>query len=114
MDTNTENILAMVAVLPALYGIVCWIRRGFNARKAARWVRKKYKEEWNSLHWITKRNSHAGVEALITKGLISGPEVEEYHTRDEYLEKATFIGILISLVLLLGIRVLEFVVSVFG
>jgi hypothetical protein len=114
METTTENILAMVAALPALYGLICWVRRGFNARKAARWVRRKHRQEWNNLHWIAKRNPWAGVEALITKGLLSGPEVEEYRTRDEYLEKASWIGLFISAVLLLSILTLQFVVSTFG
>lgn len=114
MDTTTENIIAMAAALPGLYGIVCWIRRGFNARKAAGWIRKKHEKEWKTLHWLAKRNPRAGIEALITKGLISGPEVEEYRIRDEYLEKATWIGLFISAVLLLVIHALQFVVSTFG
>lgn len=114
MDTTTENILAMVVALPALYGFICWMRRVFNARKAAKWVREKHEQEWNSLHWIAKRNPRAGVEALITKGSISGPVVKEFCTRDEYLEKAIWIGLFISAVMLLVILVLQFVVSTFG
>lgn len=111
MDTTTENILAMAAALPGLYGFVCWIRRSFNARRAARWVRENHEQEWNSLHWLAKRNPWAGVEVLITKGSISGSEVEEYRKHDEYLEKAAWIGLLISAVLLLAIIALQFVVS---
>lgn len=114
MDTTTENILAMVAALPGLYGFVCWTRRGFNALKAAGWVRERHKENWNSLHWLGQRNPWAGVEALITKGLISGPEAEEYRARDEYLEKATWVGLFISAVLLLVILAVRFVASTFG
>ncbi len=114
MDTITENILAMAAALPCLYGIICWIRRSFNSRKVARWIREKYEQEWNSLHWIAKRNPQAGIEVLITKGLISGPEVDEYRARNEYLEKATWIGIFISAVLLLVVLALKFALSAFG
>jgi hypothetical protein len=114
MDTTTENILAIVAALPAFYGIVCWIRRIFNARKAAKWVREKHEQEWNSLHWIARRNPQEGVEVLIKKGSISGPEVEEYRARDEYLEKATWVGLLLSALLLLTFFGLHCVVSTFG
>jgi hypothetical protein len=104
----------MVTVVPGLYGIVCWMRRGANARKTAKWVRENYEKEWNSLHWLAKRNSWACVEVLITKGLISGPEVEEYRSRDEYLEKATWVGLLLSAVLSLIFLALHYVVSTFG
>ena len=114
MDTITENILTMVAALPGLYGFICWIRRDFNTRKAAKWIREKYEQEWNNLHWLAKRNPRSGIEILITKGLISGPKVEEYRTRDEYLEKATWIGLFISAVLILIILVLQLVASAFG
>jgi hypothetical protein len=114
MDTTTENILAVAAALPGLYGYVCWIRRGLNARKAARWARKNHAGAWNSLHWIAKRNHWAGVEALITKGLISGPEVEKYRARDDYLEKATWVGLLLSAALLLIILALKYVSSMAG
>ena len=114
MDTTTENILAVAAALPGLYGFVCWIRRGFNARRAARWARSNHEEEWNSLHWLAKRNRWAGVEVLITKGLISGPEAEKYRARDEYLEKATWVGLFISAALLLVILVLKYVASIVG
>jgi hypothetical protein len=114
MNTTTETILAAAAALPGLYGLVCWIRRGFNARRTARWVKRNHEKEWNSLHWLGKRNHWAGVEALITKGLISGPEVEEYRARDDYFEKATWVGLLVSAVLLLVILALQFVASTFG
>ena len=113
MDTTVENILAVSAALPGLYGFVCWIRRSFNAQKAARWVKGNHREEWNSLHWLAQRNPWAGVEVLITKGSISGPEMDEYRARDEYLEKATWVGLFISAVLLLAIFVLKYVVSLF-
>lgn len=111
MDTTTENIIAISIALPGLYGIFCSIRRSFNARKMAGWLREKHEKEWNNLHWVAKRNSRAGVETIITKGSISGPEVEEYCKHDEYLEKATWIGLLISAILLFIILVMQFVVS---
>jgi len=114
MSTTAETILAVAAALPGLYGFVCWILRGFNARRAAGWARRNHEEEWNGLHWLAKRNHWAGVEVLITKGLISGPEVDRYRARDEYLEKATWIGILISMALLLVILVLKYVASIVG
>jgi hypothetical protein len=114
LNTTVENILAVVAALPALYGFVCWIRRSFNAQKAARWARANHPEEWSSLHWLARRSSWAGVEALITKGLISGPEVDEYRARDEYLEKGTWVGLLISAVLLLAVFVLKYALAIFG
>jgi hypothetical protein len=55
-----------------------------------------------------------GVEVLITKGVISGPEVEKYRARDQYLDKATWIGLLISAVLLLVILVVNHVASIVG
>lgn len=114
MNSTVENILAVVAALPGLYGFVCWVRRGFNAQKAARWVRVTHREEWSNLHWLAQRSPWAGIESLIMKGLISGPEVDEYRVRDEYLEKATWVGLFISAVLLLVIFVLKYVSSIFG
>jgi hypothetical protein len=114
MDTPTENILVVAAALPGLYGFVCWIRRGINAQKAAGWARGNHPEEWNNLHWLAQRNPWAGIEVLITKGLISGPEVEEYRARDEYLEKGIWVGLFISAILLLVILVLKYVVSLLG
>ena len=114
MDTTTESILAVAAVLPGLYGCVCWVRRGFNARRAVGWIRSNHEEKWNGLHWLAKRNHWAGVEVLIAKGLISGPEVEKYRARDEYLEKATWVGLFISAALLLVILVLKYVASIVG
>ena len=67
MDTTVENILAVVAAMPAVYGFTCWIRRSFNAQRAARLVKDTHPEEWNKLHWLAQRNSWAGVEVLITK-----------------------------------------------
>lgn len=96
---TTEIVLAVVAAAPGLYGVVCWLRRGVHARKTAKWVRENYENEWNSLHWIAKRNPGAGVEVLITQRLISGPEVEEYRAHDDYLEKATWVGLFLSAVL---------------
>jgi len=114
MGATVENILAVVAAMPAVYGFTCWIRRSFNAQIAARLVKDTHPEEWNKLHWLAQRNSWAGVEVLITKGLISGPEVDVYRARDEYLEKATWVGLLISAILLLAICVLKYVSSIIG
>lgn len=113
MGTTTQNILAAVAALPGLYGLICWIRRSLNARKAAEWVKGNHEEEWNSLHWLARRHPWAAVEALIAKGLISGPEVEEYRTHDDYLEKASWVGLFISALLLLVILALQYVASLF-
>lgn len=112
MNTTVEDIFLAIAVLPGLYGLVCLIRRQINAQRAARWVKQTHKEEWNGLHWLAKRNSWAGVEILIKKGLISGPEVGEFRARDEYLETATWVGLFISALLLFLIIVLKFVVTV--
>ena len=114
METTVEYIFYLVAALPALYSVVCWFRRDFNARRAARWVKETHQEEWNKLHWLCKRNPWAGVEVLITKGSISGLEVDEYRARDEYLEKATWVGLFISAVLVLVILVLNYVFSSFS
>lgn len=114
MDPTIESIIAVSAALPGLYGIICSIRRGFNCRKVARWAVENHRQEWNSLHWLARRNPRAGIEVLITKGLISGPEIEEYRARDDYLEKSTWVGLLISAVLLFVIVSLKFVMSTFG
>ena len=107
METNVENILAVAAAIPGVYGFICWIRRSFNAQRAARWVKETHREQWDELHWLARRNPWAGVEVLITKGLISGPEVDEFRARDEYLEKASWVGLLVAAVLLLAIVVLK-------
>ena len=111
MDATVENILLMVAASPGLYGFLCWIRRSINAHKAARWVKETHREEWNGLHWLAQRNNWAGVEVLISNGSISGPEVDAYTKRDEYLEKATWGGLLVSAMLVLAIVLLKLVVS---
>jgi len=114
MGTTVENIFAVAAAMPGVYGFICLIRRSFNAQRAARLVKDTHQEEWNNLHWLAQRNSWAGVEVLISKGLISGQQVDEYRARDEYLEKATWVGLLISAILLLVIFVLKYVFSIFG
>ena len=114
MYTRVENILIMVAAVPGLYGFLCWIRRSINAHKAARWVKDNYREEWNGMHWLAQRNNWAGVEVLISNGVISGPEVDAYRERDEYLEKATWVGLLVSAMLVLVIVLLKLVVSAAG
>jgi hypothetical protein len=113
MDASVENVFVVAAALPGLYGFICWIRRSINAQRAARWVQKAHRDEWNGLHWLAKRNSWAGVEVLIKKGLISGSEVNEFRVRDENLERATWVGLFVSAVLLLVFVVLKGVVTIF-
>jgi hypothetical protein len=104
MDTTTvESISGGIAAVPGMYGLVCWIRRSFHAQRMARRVRETHEEQWKELHWLTRRNPWAGIEVLVSKGLISGPEVNEYRARDEYLGKATWAGFLVSAALLLAI-----------
>jgi hypothetical protein len=112
MGATAETVLAAAAALPGLYGIACWLRRGFNARKAAAWVMQNHPEEWQSLHWLARRHPRAGVEVLVTKGLISGPEVEEYRALDQYLEKATWVGLFVSAALLSVIVALKIIASI--
>lgn len=103
-----ENILVVIAALPGLYAVICWIRRTLNAQKAARSVKANHRDEWNELHWLAQRNPWAGVNVLITKGLISVAEVNKFQSQDEHLEKATWIGLLVSALLLLVIAVLKY------
>lgn len=108
METTVENILAVAAAIPGVYGFICWIRRSLNAQRAARRAKETHREEWNDLPWLARRNPWAGVEVLVAKGLISGPEANEFRARDEYLEKATWVGLLVTAVLLLAIVVLKY------
>ena len=112
MTAVVENIVLVAAVLPGLYGFLSWIRRNINAQRTAAWVKATHREEWNGLHWLAKRHSWAGVEVLIKKGLISGPEVSAFRARDEYLEKATWVGLFITALLLLFILVLKGVFAI--
>lgn len=114
LDMTVEDLIMIAAAGPGVYGFICWLRRSFHARKVARGLRETYREEWNSLHWVARRNPLAGIEVLISKGLISGPEVDDFIARDEYLEKATWIGLLISAVLLLVIALWKYAASVLG
>ena len=112
MNTVVENIALVTAALPGLYGFLCWIGRNIHARRTAEWVKATHRDEWNSLHWLAQRNSWAGIEVLIKKGLLSGPEVSAFRARDEYLEKATWVGLFISALLLLCIILLKGVVAI--
>ncbi len=112
MNPVVENIALVAAALPGLYGFLCWVRRNIHAQRTAEWVKATHREEWNGLHWLAKRNSWAGIEVLIKKGLLSGPEVSAFRSRDEYLEKATWAGLFISALLLLFIFVLKVVVDI--
>ena len=107
-----ENIAIVAAALPGLYGFLCWVRRSIHAHRTAKWVKATHREEWNDLHWLARRNSWAGIEVLIKKGLLSGPEVDAFRARDEYLEKATWVGLLISALLLLCIVLVKSVAAI--
>lgn len=100
MQFSANSVIAIVIVLPGLYAIVCVFRRIINAKQAADWVRLHFSSEWDSLHWVTRHANWAGVETLISKGLISGPEVERFRLKDEHLERATWVGLFISAALL--------------
>jgi len=56
---------------------------------------------------LAKRNAWAGVEVLVSRGLISGPEVTEFNAQDEKLEQATWVGLFISAALLLLVVLLK-------
>ncbi len=112
MTSGTDTALALLATLPALYGIGCWLRRFVNAHKAARWVKQHHAAAWQDLHWLARRNAWAGVEVLISKGLILGPEVDEFRRRDEKLETATWVGLLVSAALLVAFGVLKILYAV--
>jgi hypothetical protein len=114
METAVEIFLASLAALPGLYGFICWIRRVLNARRAARWVQATWPDEWNTLHWLAQRHAWAGIEVLVTKGLISASEIDAYRVRDEYLEKVSWLGLLVSAVLLLILAGAKYLVTVLG
>ena len=108
MDGVVENVLALAALIPAVYGCICWIRRRLNALRVARWAKEAHHKEWNDLHWLARRNPWAGVEALIHKGVISGAEADAFRARDEYLEKAGWVAFFLSAVLLLVVIAWKF------
>lgn len=85
-----------------------------NTLKTAKWVRENHREEWSNLHWSAKQVPWAGIEVLITKGLISGPEVNQFRARDEYFGKAMWIGLLISALLLAVILIVTAIVDELG
>jgi hypothetical protein len=103
-----ELIIAMVGILPAAYGIACWIRRSINTLRMAQWVRQNYRQQWQELHWLARRHNQAGINVLITKGLISGPEVDAWRRRDEQLEKGTWLGLFGSALLLLVLLTVKY------
>lgn len=100
MFFSTDTVIAVTISLPGLYGFICFFRRMINAKRAADWVRKNHQSEWRSLHWIARHSNWAGVEVLVSKGLISGSEIEEFRNKDEGLEKATWVGLFVSAALL--------------
>jgi hypothetical protein len=114
VDTALEYSLVAVAALPGLYALVCWVRRTMNTLKTAKWVRETHSEGWNNLPWLAKQFPWAGIEVLIKNGLVSGPEVDQFRARDEYFEKAIWMGLLISALLLLVFVVIKSVVTHFG
>lgn len=113
MSVTLENIPLIAAALPSLYGCSCWVRRGNNARRMADWVKENHAGAWRELHWLARLNDWAGVEVLIKKGLITGPEVKHFRDRDESLETRTWLGLLISAGLLLMLALAEYVGSLF-
>jgi hypothetical protein len=113
MSVTLENVLVVAAALPSLYGGLCWVRRGNNARRMANWVKENHAQAWRELHWLARLHDWAGVEVLIKKGLITGDEVKHFRERDERLERCTWSGLLISAALLLVLAVTEYVGSLF-
>ena len=113
-DSVIENIVFLGAALPGLYALLCLFRRSINAQRMAKWVKRHHGLEWDALHWIAKRNAWAGVEVLITKGLLSGPEVDAFRARDEALERASWVGLFVSAALLLVIVLLKKLAAIFG
>ena len=114
MFISADTVIALTISLPALYSFSCFLRRMINAKRAADWVRKHHQPQWKNLHWITRRSNWAGVEVLVTKGLISGPEIEAFRNRDESLEKATWGGLFISAALLLLVLIAKTLASLFS
>jgi hypothetical protein len=114
MNSPVETILVAAAALPGLYAFICWARRNIHAGRMAKWARETHRDQWESLHWLGRAHGASGIEVLITKGLISGPEVNKFRARDDYLEKATWVGLLISALLLLVIALLKFIGSLLG
>ena len=114
MFLSADTLIAATISLPGLYGFVCFFRRMINARRAADWVRKHHQAEWDNLHWIARRSNWAGVEVLLSKGLISGPEIEAFRNKDEGLEKATWTGLFITAALLLLIIVSKALAALFA
>lgn len=113
MVFSVNTVIATAISLPGLYGFICFFRRMINAKRAADWVRKNHQAEWNSLHWIARRSNWAGVEVLVSKGLISGPELEKFRKKDEDLEKATWVGLFISAALLFVIVIIKTLAALF-
>ena len=114
MIVSTSNVIAVVISLPGLYAFACFLRRMINAKQAADWVRKHHQNEWNSIHWVARRSNWAGVEVLVRKGLVSGPELETFRRKDENLEKATWVGLIISATLLLAVVFANTVAALFA
>ena len=114
MISTTETAIAVAISLPGLYGFICFFRRMINSKRTADWVRRNHPAEWNSLHWLARRSNWAGVEVLVNKGLISGPELARFRTKDEDLEKATWVGLFISAALLFVVVVARTLASLLG
>ena len=90
-----DIFLALTAVLPGIYSVICWSRRRIWAEKKAGWARKNYPDAWDSLPWLTRRHPGAAVEVLIRKGVIDLDRAERLNERYDYLGKAAVAGILL-------------------
>jgi hypothetical protein len=109
LGTTVENISVIVAAIPGLWSFVCWARRSIHAQKMMNRIKKTNPQVWNQLPTLGRLHSSAGVDLLVTKGLIQGPEVNKFLEQDEYLEKSTWLGLLISAVLLFLVALLKFI-----
>lgn len=87
--------------------------RGTNAHRTAKWVIDNHAQAWRELHWLVRLNAWAGVEVLIKRGLITGPEVKRFRERDESRETRPWSGLLISAGLLLMLALAAYVGSLF-
>ena len=114
MGKTFEYVFVAVAALPALYGLTCWVRGTLNTLRTAKWARENHRAAWDGLPWLAKQLPWSGIEALITKGLISGPEVDRFRARDEYFEKALWAGILGSALLAAIGLVIKAIFDTFG
>ena len=90
----------MSALIPGLYVLRSFLRRQRNGGRMAKWVKANHPEVWSRLPWIAKHAKWPTLEGLITKGEISGKEIDEYRAFDASLERKMALGMLIMGVLL--------------